>query len=32
MLLQHFDVGREKSIAALEEAMLKDQMIYFGYA
>ncbi len=27
-MVLHFDVGREKSIAALEEAMVNDQMIF----
>ncbi len=27
-MVLHFDVGREKSIAALEEAMVKDQLIF----
>ena len=27
-MVLHFDVGREKSILALEEAMLKDQEIF----
>ncbi|MCK8061654.1 MULTISPECIES: endopeptidase La [unclassified Fusibacter] len=29
-MVLHFDVGREKSIKALEEAMLKDQLIFLS--
>ena len=27
-MVLHFDVGREKSIASLDEAMMKDQEIF----
>lgn len=27
-MIAHFDVGREKSLAALEEAMVKDQLLF----
>lgn len=29
-MILHFDVGREKSILAIKEAMKKDQLILFG--
>ena len=29
-MVQHFDVSRKKSIAAVEKAMLGDQKLFFG--
>ena len=29
-MVLHFDIGREKSIKALEEAMMMDQMIFLS--
>ena len=28
-MMLHFDVGRDKSISALDEAMVKDQLIFW---